>query len=174
MHTISNIQRVAAFTSNGQGGNPAGVLIDAALPDATTMQRLATVLGYSETVFAAPLENDGGWRVRYFAPDGEVPFCGHATIALGAVLAQQQGNGLFVLTTNHARITVEGHIGSDGVTATAALQSPPTSSAPAPVDLTQAALALFGYREDDLDARMVPAAALANGGAGHQIGRAHV
>jgi len=172
MPTISNIHHVAAFTSitsNSQGGNPAGVLIDAVLPDAATMQRLATELGYSETVFAAPAEGEAGWRVRYFAPDGEVPFCGHATIALGAVLAQQQGDGVFALITNHARITVAGSIDGDGdgMVATAALQSPPTSSAPAPAALTQAALALFGYHENDLDMRIAPA--LANGGAGHLV-----
>ncbi|KQQ33527.1 PhzF family phenazine biosynthesis protein [Duganella sp. Leaf126] len=164
MHTLSNIHQVAAFTSNGQGGNPAGVLVAATLPDDATMQRLATELGYSETVFAAPADA-GGWRVRYFAPDGEVPFCGHATIALGAVLARQEGGGVFALATNHAHITVEGAV--DGDTATAALQSPPTASTPAPPALTQAALALFGYRADDLDARIAPA--LANGGASHLV-----
>lgn len=70
------------------------------------MQRIAAEIGCSETVFAAPVET--GWRVRYFSPESAVPFCGHATIALGAALAAQQGDGVFTLTLNDAAITVEG------------------------------------------------------------------
>ena len=75
------IRRIAAFSDGDSGGNPAGVSIADALPDASAMQRIAAEVGFSETVFAAPI-NDG-WRVRYFSPESEVPFCGHATIALG-------------------------------------------------------------------------------------------
>jgi predicted PhzF superfamily epimerase YddE/YHI9 len=76
------------------------------LPDAAAMQALASKVGYSETAFAALA--DGEWRVRYFAPEVEVDFCGHATIALGAALALRNGDGIFPLRLNHARITVEG------------------------------------------------------------------
>ena len=70
------------------------------------MLRIAAAVGYSETAFAAPIP--GGWRVRYFAPESEVPFCGHATIALGAALALRHGDGTFALKLNAADITVEG------------------------------------------------------------------
>jgi PhzF family phenazine biosynthesis protein len=163
MQTITKIHKVAAFTAGDQGGNPAGVMIRAALPDEPAMQRIAAEMGYSETVFAAP--TDDGWRVRYFSPDGEVAFCGHATIALGAVLAQQNGDGIFPLTTNHARVTVEGR--ASGGRADAALQSPATSSEPAPPALVKEALALFGYALADLDDRIPPA--LANGGVTHLV-----
>lgn len=163
MQTITKIHKVAAFTAGEHGGNPAGVMIRAALPEEPAMQRIAAEMGYSETVFAAPTAD--GWRVRYFSPDGEVAFCGHATIALGAVLAQQNGDGIFPLTTNHARVTVEGR--ADGDRADAALQSPPTSSAPAPAGLVAEALALFGYRLADLDDRIPPA--IANGGVDHLV-----
>lgn len=163
MQTITKIHKVAAFTAGDLGGNPAGVMIRAALPEEPAMQRIAAEMGYSETVFAAPTAD--GWRVRYFSPDGEVAFCGHATIALGAVLAQQNGDGIFPLTTNHARVTVEGR--ADGDRADAALQSPPTSSAPAPAALVEEALALFGYTRSDLDDRIPPA--IANGGVDHLV-----
>lgn len=77
------------------------------MPDTKTMQTLAAEIGYSETVFAAP--NDSGWRVRYFSPEVEVDFCGHATIALGSALARDFGPGTFHLTLNHAQISVEGY-----------------------------------------------------------------
>ena len=80
-----DVQRIAAFSDGSSGGNPAGVVLCDILPDATAMQEVAAEVGYSETVFAAPMEDH--WRVRYFAPEVEVDFCGHATIALGAALA---------------------------------------------------------------------------------------
>ncbi|NRR32997.1 PhzF family phenazine biosynthesis protein [Oxalobacteraceae bacterium] len=163
MQTITKIHKVAAFSVAGRGGNPAGVMIRASLPEESTMQRIAAEVGFSETVFAAPTED--GWRVRYFSPEAEVPFCGHATIALGAVLATQNGNGIFPLTTNHSRITVEGKASGEHVAA--ALQSPATSSRAAPPELVAEALALFGYTAADLDPRIPPA--LANGGALHLI-----
>jgi PhzF family phenazine biosynthesis protein len=163
MQTITKVHKVAAFTVGDLGGNPAGVMIRAALPEEPAMQRIAAEMGYSETVFAAP--HGDGWRVRYFSPGGEVPFCGHATIALGAVLAQQNGDGIFPLTTNLAQVTVEGKAHAHG--ATAALQSPATTSAPALPALVQEALALFGYQQSELDDRIPPA--IANGGAFHLV-----
>lgn len=152
-----NIERIAAFCDRETGGNPAGVAIGDALPEPATMQRVAAEVGYSETAFAAPTGNgaDSRWRVRYFAPKMEVDFCGHATIALGAVLASRFGNGKFDLDLNHARIAVEGRC-NDGKMF-AALQSPPTRSEPAQPELVAEALALFGWTANDLDDRIPPA-----------------
>jgi PhzF family phenazine biosynthesis protein len=159
----SEVLRVAAFADGGQGGNPAGVWIGATLPSAAAMQRVAREIGFSETAFAAP---DGDrWRVRYFSPETEVPFCGHATIALGASLARRFGDGVYPLALNQAAITVEGRATAGG--ATAALQSPPTRSRAAPGALVDAALALFGYTRADLDPRIPPA--LIHGGADHLV-----
>lgn len=175
---VAGVRRIAAFSDGNTGGNPAGVWIGASLPEAAEMQRIAHAIGYSETAFAAPLaaataaEGKGVYRVRYFSPEAEVPFCGHATIALGAVLAGVKGDGVFDLALNDARITVEGRSeaageGSATPLVSAALQSPPTRSAPAPADVVERALALFGYQHDDLDPRIAPA--LAHGGAGHLV-----
>ncbi|MFC5462153.1 PhzF family phenazine biosynthesis protein [Massilia niabensis] len=164
----ADVQRIAAFSDGAQGGNPAGVWIGAALPPEAEMQRVAQEIGYSETAFAAPFED--GWRVRYFSPEAEVPFCGHATIALGAALAARQGDGVYALALNEAGITVEGRreAGADGtLLVSAALQSPPTHSSPAPAPAVERALALFGYRQEDLDPRIPPA--LAHGGAPHLV-----
>ncbi|TIM62386.1 MAG: PhzF family phenazine biosynthesis protein, partial [Mesorhizobium sp.] len=101
-----DVLRIAAFSDGNSGGNPAGVVIGEVLPDAADMQRVAAEVGFSETAFAAR-EGDG-WRVRYFSPESEVPFCGHATIALGAALVRKFGDGIFKLLLNQAAITVEG------------------------------------------------------------------
>ena len=149
------IQRIAAFSDGDSGGNPAGVVLYDRLPEASVMQAIAKEVGYSETAFAARMQE--GWRVRYFAPEIEVPFCGHATIALGAVLAMEHGDGVFPLTLNDAEITVEGK--KDGATFAAALQSPPTLSEPASARLIEDALKLFSYTSADLDPRIPPAIA---------------
>lgn len=158
-----NIQRIAAFADGERGGNPAGVLIDTALPEAAQMQSIAAEVGYSETAFAVA-EGDA-WRVRYFSPESEVPFCGHATIALGAALAVEQGEGVFDLVLNEARITVEGWRDGDGMAA--ALQSPPTHSEAMAPDLLEETLGLFGYSTSDLDPALPPARM--HGGADHLL-----
>ena len=158
-----SLLRIAAFADGDQGGNPAGVLIAETLPDAAEMQTIARELGYSETAFAAP-EGDA-WRVRYFAPESEVPFCGHATIALGAALSDKFGEGVYDLILNEAQITVEGW--QDSGRTRAALQSPPTRSEPISDSLLSEVLELFGYSCDDLDSRIPPARA--HGGADHLV-----
>lgn len=158
------LQKIAAFSDGTRGGNPAGVWIGDALPSSADMQRIAAEVGFSETAFAAPL-GDGRWKVRYFSPESEVPFCGHATIALGAALAQSEGDGVFALSLSQAEITVEGRRQGDLVQA--ALQSPPTRSGPVPATLLAHALALFGLSAADLDPRIPPA--LIHGGADHLV-----
>ena len=158
-----DVQRLAAFSDGDAGGNPAGVMIADELPPAEEMQRIAAEVAFSETAFAAPLAD--GWRVRYFSPESEVPFCGHATIALGAALARRSGDGVFALTLNGARITVEGR--ARGGVMEAALQSPPTRSAAARPQLVADVLELFGYGEEELDPRIPPA--VIHGGADHLL-----
>jgi len=155
------VQRIAAFADGARGGNPAGVVLADAMPPDAQMQATAAHVGYSETAFVVP--GGAGFRVRYFSPESEVPFCGHATIALGAALAMARGSGVFKLALNKANITVEGKV--QGGTITAALQSPPTSSRKPAPELTSEVLALFGYTQDDLDPRISPA--LIHGGADH-------
>lgn len=162
-NTEWRVQRLAAFSDGDTGGNPAGVVVERQLPDGPTMRRIAREVGFSETAFAAPI--DDGWRVRYFSPESEVAFCGHATIALGAALALAGGDGVFALTLNDAKITVEGH--SDGKVVAVALQSPATRSAPADPEIISEALTLFKYTPQDLDVRIPPA--LAHGGANHLV-----
>lgn len=157
--TNPDILRIAAFSDGLAGGNPAGVVVGEMLPSEPDMQRLAAEMGYSETVFAAP-EGDS-WRVRYFSPEEEVAFCGHATIALGSVLAARTGEGVFQLEINAGRISVE----SDAARVT--LTSPPTRSAAADPALVDTALALFRLAPADLDPDLPPA--IAHAGNDHLI-----
>ena len=161
-----DIQRIAAFSRGSEGGNPAGVvLLDAAMDEAD-MARVAAEVGYSETAFAVrDGDGDTDWRVRYFSPESEIPFCGHATIALGAALGARHGAGTYRLALNDAEITVDAEPDDAGMAAT--LSSPPTRSGPAHEVEVRDALALFGLSAAQLDDRLPPARI--HGGADHVV-----
>ncbi|KIN65480.1 Phenazine biosynthesis protein, PhzF family [Sulfitobacter noctilucae] len=149
--------KITSFSERDAGGNPAGVVIAEVLPAPEEMQRIAADLGFSETAFAAP--RSGGWTVRYFAPVGEVAFCGHATIALGAALGAQYGAGRFDLSLQNGKISVEAEKRGDRWHA--ALQSPETWSRPLDDDLRYALLDAFALSDGDLDPALAPRLAFA-------------
>lgn len=150
------IRHVAAFSDGPAGGNPAGVvLLETPLPE-TEMARLAAEVGYSETVFAVQLDAAGRtWRVRYFSPESEVPFCGHATIALGAVLGEEFSPGDYHLKLNDAEISVTATADQGVMSAT--LASPPTFSRGLSETELRDVLSLFGFTEGDLNTTLPPA-----------------
>jgi predicted PhzF superfamily epimerase YddE/YHI9 len=66
--------------SAGNFGNPLGV-VDASTVDIQWHQRIATQLGYSETVFVdLPSAGSTTARARIYTPLTEVPFAGHPTV----------------------------------------------------------------------------------------------
>ena len=123
------LRKIAAFAHENKGGNPAGVAICEEMPPEKEMLGIAKQLGYSETAFLHALDN--GWRVRYFSPEIEIPFCGHATIASGDALGEHSGEGVYRLFLNTDEISVEVKKSENGQYK-AALQSPKTWSKPAP------------------------------------------
>ena len=157
------IERLAAFADGPKGGNPAGVVVVDQLPDPATMQRIAAEVGYSETVFAAL---DGNvWHVRYFSPQAEVAFCGHATLALGASLGQRFGEGHYALSLAQGSASVAAARNADGWDAT--LTSPHTWSRPMPESLSAVLCEYFSLTPRDLDPRMGPQ--LAHAGVLHGV-----
>ncbi|MFL5674825.1 MAG: PhzF family phenazine biosynthesis protein [Chloroflexota bacterium] len=160
--------RSAAFTTDPAGGNPAGVWIGRVFPSDDEMQRIAADVGYSETAFIVP--EDGGlggrFRVRYFSPLAEVPFCGHATIASGVALAARGEPARLVFQTVAGRVGVDTATTDDGLTR-ATLTSVATWVRQPDVDLVASALELLGWDAADLDTSLPPAVAFA--GAKHLI-----
>jgi PhzF family phenazine biosynthesis protein len=156
--------RLSAFSDTPEGGNPAGVWIGDALPAPETMQRIAAEVGYSETAFVSP--RHGRERiVRYYSPEAEVSFCGHATIATGVVLGETEGDGTYRLATAIGEVPVEVSL-RDG-RRTASLTSVTPQHMPAADDLIDESLAALGWKFDDLDATIPPAKAYA--GAWHLV-----
>jgi len=81
---------VDSFARSALLGNPAGVLLDGAELDASTMQRVASELKHSETAFPLPArEPSADLHLRWFTPESEVAFCGHATLATFHVLVEE-------------------------------------------------------------------------------------
>jgi predicted PhzF superfamily epimerase YddE/YHI9 len=67
-------------TADGSFGNPLGV-IDAAMAPPTQRQKIATELGYSETIFIDLPEPDSRTaRAHIFTPATELPFAGHPSV----------------------------------------------------------------------------------------------
>lgn len=111
------IQRYTAFSADPQGGNPAGVVLDATGVDDAAMLAAAAEVGYSETAFLIP-RGPGELDVRYFSPLAEVAFCGHATIAAAVAYAKTNGPGTFRLATLAGPVEVTTDVHDGQVTAT--------------------------------------------------------
>ena len=149
--------RYAAFSDDPNGGNPAGVVLDASGMSDEEMQAVAADVGYSETAFVAP-RSGNDYDVRYFSPLAEVPFCGHATIAAAAALP---ASGEFVFHTRSGVVAVE------ATDRTATLTSVEPRVAPIdPTDLEEL-LAALGWPASDLDPDLPPRVAYA--GAHHPV-----
>ena len=76
--------QVDAFTDQPFAGNPAAVCLLPEERDDEWMQAVAAEMNLSETAFL--LEQDDGYRLRWFTPKIEVDLCGHATLASAHVL----------------------------------------------------------------------------------------
>ncbi|WP_329386220.1 PhzF family phenazine biosynthesis protein [Streptomyces sp. NBC_01351] len=162
-----------AFSHDPEGGNPAGVVLDAAGLDDAAMLEIAAKLGYSETAFlTAPPEGFGGepgraFTVRYFSPQVEVPFCGHATVATAVALGERIGPGELLLATRAGTVPVTVTASGEGGGLRATLTSvEPHVEEIGAADLAEA-LAALDWPEADLDPAFPPRIAYA--GARHLV-----
>lgn len=85
--------KLKAYTLNSfakciEGGNPAGVVLNAEALSEDDMKKVACIIGFSETAFVMK-SNFADFRVRFFTPNEEVDICGHATIATFSTLLNQ-------------------------------------------------------------------------------------
>ncbi|MDQ0191673.1 PhzF family phenazine biosynthesis protein [Paenibacillus wynnii] len=87
-----SVYHVDAFTQNPFEGNPAGVVPDANELTLTQMQQIANELNLPESAFLFPATDPkADFRVRYFTPQEEINFCGHATVGSAWLLATEYG-----------------------------------------------------------------------------------
>jgi PhzF family phenazine biosynthesis protein len=160
------VLRYAAFTTDPAGGNPAGIVPDAAGMADAEMLRVAADVGYSETAFVTESDEIARrYRLRYFSPLLEVPFCGHATVATAVAIAHRTGPGPLVFDTPAGEITVRTDV-LDGVPI-ATLTSVPTISGPVTEAELGNALAVLRWSSKDLHPDFPPR--IGFGGAQHLI-----
>jgi PhzF family phenazine biosynthesis protein len=159
------ILRYTAFSTAAEGGNPAGVVLNAHGVDDVEMQRVAAEVGFSETAFLLP-GAPGEVSVRYFSPLAEVPFCGHATIASAVAHAERHGPGLLRYATAAGLVPVRTSLGADGTVVATLVSVPPRTAELTVPDLDEILTALRWPR-DALDPGVPPRVAFA--GAWHPV-----
>jgi PhzF family phenazine biosynthesis protein len=81
---------VDSFTDQKFKGNPAAVCLTEIELNNTTMQKIATEIGFSETAFIKKI-NDNAYSIRFFTPRKEIPLCGHATLASSKIIFETTG-----------------------------------------------------------------------------------
>jgi PhzF family phenazine biosynthesis protein len=97
VHSIDFFQ-IDAFTDKVFHGNPAAVcLLDFWLNDELLLA-IASENNLSETAFI--LEEQNGFHIRWFTPNGEINLCGHATLAAGFVLFELEKTAQDIITFN--------------------------------------------------------------------------
>ncbi|MEV4614610.1 PhzF family phenazine biosynthesis isomerase [Kitasatospora sp. NPDC049258] len=163
----SAVLRYAAFTADPNGGNPAGVVLDATGLDGASQLAVAADLGYSETAFLTPAAGgDRHFAVRYFSPKAEVPFCGHATVAAAVALGERIGAGELLFETKAGPVPVLVEAGPGEVLTATLTSVEPHTEAVAPEQLAEA-LAALRWQESELDPALPPRIAYA--GARHLV-----
>ncbi|MFJ8646447.1 PhzF family phenazine biosynthesis protein [Streptomyces sp. NPDC093546] len=168
----AEVLRYTAFSADPEGGNPAGVVLDAAGLGDADMLAIAAELGYSETAFLTPppeeLDGTGAGRaftIRYFSPKAEVPFCGHATVATAVALGERLGPGDLAFATPVGTVPVT--VAEDGGALRATLTSVEPRVEDVPAADVQEALDALGWSPAELDAALPPRIAFA--GARHLV-----
>lgn len=97
-----------SFAKTYEGGNSAGVVLDADALSENEMKRIAAAIGYSETAFIMK-SSKADFKVRFFTPMDEVELCGHATVAAFYTLVSKGriGTGIYRQETKAGVLRVE-------------------------------------------------------------------
>ncbi|MFE2077452.1 PhzF family phenazine biosynthesis protein [Streptomyces misionensis] len=131
--SASNVTVVHACLRGGAGGSPTAVVLEddatGPPPGADERHRTAVAQGTSHAVYIR--HADDATELRFFTAEGELPACGHGTVAALALLAARYGGAWPYRTTLRAGGRVfAGRAERDGELITAAFD-------PGPVDLRE-------------------------------------
>ncbi|WP_328635221.1 PhzF family phenazine biosynthesis protein [Streptomyces sp. NBC_00356] len=158
----SDVLHYTAFSTSPEGGNGAGVVLDAAALGDQEMVGIAAELGYSESAFLTPgpdPQDKRSFTLRYFSPKAEVDFCGHATVAAAVALGEHYGTGDFDFHTAAGRVPVAVRR-EDGVLKATLTSVEPHVHEVAQEDVEEA-LAALGWQAGELDSALPPRIAYA-------------
>jgi PhzF family phenazine biosynthesis protein len=163
----TEVLHYAAFSVDGRGGNPAGLVLDARGLDAAQMQAIAADVGYSETAFLVARPDESNvYDVRYFSPKREVPFCGHATIAAAVALAERSPAAELIFHTPAGFVSISTLQNDSGEIVAELTSVTPRVSEPDP-DLVRRVLLALRWSVEELDPDYP--VRLANAGSEHLV-----
>ncbi|WP_099361419.1 PhzF family phenazine biosynthesis protein [Fredinandcohnia onubensis] len=85
-----NYSIVDVFSEGKYTGNPLAVFKNAGNLSDREMQQIAKEVNYSETTFIlSDIKNAGGYDVRIFTPNEEIPFAGHPTLGTAFIIQNE-------------------------------------------------------------------------------------
>lgn len=97
------VKVINGFVDQDKGGNPAGVVLDADRYTDVQKQKIASLVGLSETAFVSR-SSVADFKLDFFTPTRQIPHCGHATVAVFSHLSQI---GL-IRAKNSSKETIDG------------------------------------------------------------------
>jgi trans-2,3-dihydro-3-hydroxyanthranilate isomerase len=149
--TLLLVTIVNACLRDGRGGSPTAVLEEALLTDLERCQ-VAKLMGTSHAVFVSA---DGDLdrplaSLRFFTATGELPSCGHGTVAALAFLAQNAGRDPYYVTLNASERSFAGEARRVGGQVSAAFDPGAVHLREATVDERLMVLDALGHAPDIL------------------------
>jgi len=121
---------VDVFAEQKYTGNQLAVFTDGNSLSEQQMQRIAKEMNYSETTFVVSTDvREGGYEVRIFTPEQELPFAGHPTLGTAYVLQQEiikQPAQTIILNLKIGQIPVTLHYSDGSLEWLWMQQKPPT------------------------------------------------
>jgi trans-2,3-dihydro-3-hydroxyanthranilate isomerase len=142
---------VHACMRDGSGGSPTAVLEDALLTDAERC-RIPALMGTSHAVFVSVDDSRGDGApvpLRFFTAAGELPACGHGTVAALAFLAARSGDPGYRATLRTSARVFEGWAVRDGDVIDAAFEVGAVDLREPTADECSLVLPALGLADDD-------------------------
>jgi trans-2,3-dihydro-3-hydroxyanthranilate isomerase len=110
---------VDVFAEKRYAGNQLAVVSDAGGLSDVEMQQIAKEMNYSETTFVLSREpRNGGYDVRIFTPQEEMPFAGHPTLGTAYIIQNEiirEPVGTVILNLKVGQIPVTFNCSGDGI-----------------------------------------------------------
>ncbi|WP_369383013.1 PhzF family phenazine biosynthesis protein [Streptomyces sp. cg36] len=126
---MSEVAVALACQRDGAGGSPTAVLDDGPFTDEERC-RFPAEWGTSHAVFLCPAGVERGrpsYTLRFFTAQGELPACGHGTVAALAILAEREGDDDYRAVLHTAHRSFDGRANRNGVGLMASFDPGPVS-----------------------------------------------
>ncbi|OKH28551.1 PhzF family phenazine biosynthesis protein [Chroogloeocystis siderophila] len=120
---------VDVFAEEKYAGNQLAVFIELGVLSTQQMQKIAKEMNYSETTFITSLElQEGGYAIRIFTPEQELPFAGHPTLGTAYILQKEINLPIeqIILNLQVGQIPVTLHYLDESIEELWMQQKPPT------------------------------------------------